>query len=127
MKKLEEIKKEVELIVDKLGHPIDPGIKELVIGLKFHGIETEQSCKGHNDWGFSYPWVSVPYSFAEKIARLVSWQNRPKLPNGKDNTNIWVIRPGASLRIMPEKKDLPLKKLQEQAEEFGLFLQSIKE
>ncbi len=125
MKNLEEIRKEVELIVDKLGKPIEENIKELVIGLRFCGIETEQSCEGHSDRGASYPWVAIPYEFAEKLLKVVAWQNRPKLANGSPNKNTWVIRPGADLRLMPERKDLPLKKLQKQALEFGLFLQNL--
>ena len=124
MENLKQIRAKVKLIKDKLGKPIEKGIKELVIGLHHCGIETESSCEGHTNRGLPYPWVDIPYGFAEKLAKIIGWQNRPKLPNGKKNKNTWVIKPTVGLALMPENKNLPLKQLQKNAGEFGVFLQN---
>ena len=123
MKSLETIRKEVEKLQDKLGKPVEEHIKELVIGLRWCGITTESSCEGHEEYGAGYPWVKIAYDQAEKLVQVLGWQNRPVLPNNQPNKNIWVIRPGGLLELMPENRNLPLKKLQEQAIEFGHFLQ----
>ena len=86
-KSLDKIKKEVDGMKDKLGKSVDTGIRDLVIGLRRWGINTSQSCEGHEDEGHPYPWVSIPYNQAEEISKLVGWQNRPVLPNGKENKN----------------------------------------
>ncbi|MFQ6084458.1 MAG: hypothetical protein ACE5WD_14030 [Candidatus Aminicenantia bacterium] len=127
MRDLEKIRREVKLIRDELGMPVDEAIKELVIGLHCCGIKTLSSCGGHLDRGLPYPWVRVPYEFAEKLARVVAWQNRPRLPDGSSNKNTWVIKPKANLTLMPEDKSLSLKQLQRYATEFGLFLQLLPE
>lgn len=125
---LKEIKRKVEQMRSGLGIPVDEKIKPLVIGLHFCGIkETTFSCEGHLDHGVPYPWVDIPRKYAERVAQVVAWQNRPKLPNGRQNENIWVIRPRpkTQLRLIPENKDLPLEELQKQAIEFGIFLQNL--
>ncbi len=122
---LDKIRKEVEAYCDKLGKPIDPKIKDLVIGLKRCGIATKASCEGHKGRGRSYPWVSVPTNQAKTLARVVAWQNRPKLPDGQANTNIWVLRPSFDIYLVPEDTNRPLKKMQEEAIQFGLFLQNL--
>ena len=125
MKNLKQIKKGVDLIKDKLGKPVEEGIKELIIGLHYCGIETESSCEGHHkDRGLPYPWVKIS-DFSEKLAKVVGWQNRPKLLDGSDNRNTWVIKPTASLTLMPENKNLPLEQLRKNAREFGVFLQNL--
>lgn len=124
-KGLEAIRGKVEQMRDRLGKPVDKKVKKLVVGLNYCGIPTVASCEGHLDHGLPYPWVDVSYEYAEKLARVASWQNRPRLPNGRWNENTWVIRPGTFLRLMPENRNLPLKKLQEQANRFGLFLQKL--
>jgi len=50
-KRWAEIAERVEQIKDKLGKPIDAGIKEAVIAFQCLGFETRQSCEGHPDWG----------------------------------------------------------------------------
>jgi len=122
---LDSIRKKVDKIVDKQGLPIDSNIKELVIGLMAHGINTTGSCEGHKNWGQPYPWVDVPYKHARKIAQLIARQNRPISDNGKKNKNNWVIRPSCELRIIPQNQQLPLGTMQKYAKEFGLFLQRI--
>jgi hypothetical protein len=125
MKNLNTIREEVEAIRDELGKPVDPGIKELVIGLMANGITTDGSCEGHLKRKHPYPWVDVPYQEAEQVSHLVGMQNRPKLGDGSDNTNFWVIRPSGGLRIIPQNQSLPIEELQHMAEEFGLFLQHV--
>ena len=125
MKNLKQIKKEVDLIRDRLGKPVEEGIKELVIGFYCCGIPIESSCEGHDNEGLPYPYIKTLYCFAEKLATVVSWQNRPKLPDGSDNKNTWVIKPTANLTLIPENKNLPLEELQENAREFGVFLQNL--
>ena len=49
----------VATFTDKLGTPLDPGIKETVIALNLLGLQTVQSCEGHLDHGCPYPWVTV--------------------------------------------------------------------
>lgn len=122
---LEEVKKEVGSFQDRLGKSIEPKIEDLVIGLRRWGIATKASCEGHKERGCSYPWVDVPAKEAVRLSKLVSWQNRPKLPGGKDNLNIWVLRPGADIRLIPANRERPLEKMQEDAVEFGLFLQNL--
>lgn len=97
----------------------------MVVGLQFCGIDTISSCQGHRNRGLRYPWVAVPYSFAEKLAKVVGWQNRPVLRDGRKNENIWVIRPNVNLRLMLENRNLPLEELQKQAIELGIFLQNL--
>jgi hypothetical protein len=127
MNKIDSLRERVEHIVDGAGMHIDPSIKELVIGLMANGIETKASCEGHPRWGKKFPWVDVSKEDLSKVFHLVARQNRPKLLDGRDNINTWVIRPGATVRLTPENKDMPLKTMQDNAREFGLFLQSIAE
>jgi len=44
-------------IGDKLGMPIDEGVMLVVAALNMHEIATIQSCEGHLEWGYAYPWV----------------------------------------------------------------------
>ncbi|MCZ2845625.1 MAG: hypothetical protein O2U61_03890 [Candidatus Bathyarchaeota archaeon] len=119
---IQEIRRAVEKLKDKTGRPVEPNIKELVVGLWWCGIQTESSCEGRLDSGPRCPWVNTPFDQAEKIARVLSWQN---LSNKKRNKNTWIIKPGVSLKLMPQKINVPLEKLHERAIEFGLALQSL--
>lgn len=69
-----KITAKVDRIADKLGKPIDPGIKETVIALKAFGIITRQSCEGHFDRGMNSPWVSTT---SPRTARLKKTLPRP--------------------------------------------------
>lgn len=59
--RFEEIKVNLETVVDAEGKGIDAGIKETVAGLVAHGFPTVQSCEGHVDAneGYPAPWVSI--------------------------------------------------------------------
>lgn len=123
MNRLESARREVDSLCDRLGKPLDEKIKELVIGLRCHGIRTIASCQGHLDHGLPYPWVDVEKHYLGILLKWVARENRPNLPNGKKNLNTWVIKPVAgSYRLIPEDKNLPLEEMQEKAEEFGFFL-----
>lgn len=50
--------KQADLIADKLGMPIDEGIKELLIGLWVQQIPTNSSCAGHEDRGV-FPYIHI--------------------------------------------------------------------
>lgn len=52
-------REEVEQVTDRLGFPIEPRIKETVIGLNLFEINTTQSCEGHPDRGMGAPWVEI--------------------------------------------------------------------
>ncbi|HLG63845.1 MAG TPA: hypothetical protein VKY19_18025 [Ktedonosporobacter sp.] len=55
----EEACQAVEQFTDKLGLGIDPGIFETVVALNLLRIQTVQSCEGHLDHGYAYPWITV--------------------------------------------------------------------
>lgn len=55
----EEACQAVEQFTDKLGLGIDPGIFETVVALNLLRIHTFQSCEGHLDHGYAYPWITV--------------------------------------------------------------------
>lgn len=57
--RLEDIRHDVDNICDKLGHPIDEGIKETVVMFKANGLPTSESCEGHIESGLPFPWVGV--------------------------------------------------------------------
>ncbi|MBI4127880.1 MAG: hypothetical protein HY459_02290 [Parcubacteria group bacterium] len=57
--KLEQLKQEVESIVDRTGRPIDEGIRETVVMFKAHGLPTSDSCEGHVERGLPVPYVEV--------------------------------------------------------------------
>ncbi|MBI5045847.1 MAG: hypothetical protein HZC14_02515 [Candidatus Niyogibacteria bacterium] len=57
--KLEEIRQEVESIGDRLGKPIDGGIKEVVVMLEANELPTSGSCEGHVERGLPVPYVEV--------------------------------------------------------------------
>lgn len=57
--KLEEIRHEVENIGDRIGRPIDAGIKETVVMFKANELPTSDSCEGHIDRGLPVPYVEV--------------------------------------------------------------------
>ncbi len=57
--KLEEIRQEVENIGDRLGRPIDEGIREAVVMFKANELPTSDSCEGHVERGLPVPYVEV--------------------------------------------------------------------
>jgi len=59
MNSLSQVKKEVDQLVDRLGYPIDNGIKRVVAVLRLVGFHTTASCEGHICSGLPYPWVDI--------------------------------------------------------------------
>jgi hypothetical protein len=55
----QEMRERVSTFTDKLGTSIDPGIFETVVVLNLLGLHTFQSCEGHLDHGYPYPWVTI--------------------------------------------------------------------
>ncbi|MFQ5662180.1 MAG: hypothetical protein ACE5F2_02940 [Candidatus Paceibacteria bacterium] len=55
----EKKRKEIDEIIDIVGHKIDNGIKETVVAFDMNGLPTHNSCEGHIDHGFPYPFVEV--------------------------------------------------------------------
>lgn len=49
----------VTKLADSLGKPIDANTKELVIVLHCLKFTTSQSCEGHIDHGYPYPWIEI--------------------------------------------------------------------
>jgi len=50
---------DLEKVTDKLGEPIDKGIIEGVAVLNKLGFPTSQSCEGHLDRGYPFPWIEI--------------------------------------------------------------------
>lgn len=73
-KRWNAIEREVDRITDRLGKPIDQGIRETVIALKANGFGTTSSCEGHLDWGSGYPWVDVESALAESLLKDARYQ-----------------------------------------------------
>ncbi len=59
MRRLKQIRLEVDKTADALGKPIDNGIKETVVFLNALGITTTGSCEGHMKNGLPWPWVDI--------------------------------------------------------------------
>src|SRR5690242_18911127 len=53
----EEAEAFVRRITDGQGCPIDEGIVETVVAFNLLGLRTCQSCEGHLDGGWPYPWI----------------------------------------------------------------------
>lgn len=77
---------EVNQWTDGLGKPIDAGIKEAVIALNLLGFKTRQSCEGHLDHGYPYPWVDFDLSSLEiDLIREEFRQLNSKIKNEENN------------------------------------------
>ena len=56
----DETLQSLDLVADKLGKPIESGIKETCAALMVNGLPTTQSCEGHlDDHGRPYAWVDI--------------------------------------------------------------------
>ncbi len=69
-------------LADKLGRPIDEGIKRTVVGLWIHGIETSASCEGHITSSDPFPWVDIETSEPQ------DWKIKPKVLEGWKQANL---------------------------------------
>ena len=64
---LDEARKQVIRLTDKLGNPIDPGILDLVTVLRLLGINTTGSCEGHLGRFTSGPYIMFQSPLAKKL------------------------------------------------------------
>ena len=64
---IEALRRKVDLIADRLGKPIDVGVKEAVVALWAIGFETDGSCEGHSDHGVDYPVVYASAPVPENV------------------------------------------------------------
>ena len=71
MKDWKELAEEFSHVTDKIGRPIDEGIFEIVVALNMLGVHTRQSCEGHLDHGFAYPWVALLDSNPHELDMVV--------------------------------------------------------
>lgn len=115
---LEEVRAEVQAM------DLEPGIKDLVIGLRRWEVDTDTSCQGHVDEGLGFPWVLIPAHYIEKVGWLVcafSFQHPLDNP--------WVLKPlGCLWMLQPENHyGLTLEEMRNQARKLGEFLQNLPE
>ncbi|MFH0912435.1 MAG: hypothetical protein V1807_02130 [Patescibacteria group bacterium] len=67
-------------IADKIGTPIDAGIKDIVVALMVYGFPTSQSCEGHanNQQSSLYPWIEIyspePDAWQNNEAQKEAWR-----------------------------------------------------
>lgn len=66
----DEMAAKIDRTVDRLGHPIDPGIKETVIALNLLGFKTAASCEGHADRALPFPWVDIELAKSPRSQEL---------------------------------------------------------
>jgi hypothetical protein len=91
---------EIEAIVDGLGKPVDPGVKETLIALKASEINSTQSCEGHLYRGIAAPWVDIADQEAVEMSKNVDWS--------KELTDEREIEERKTIRSVIERKNLEL-------------------
>ena len=140
---LDEIRQEVERITDGAGKRVDEKIKPLVIGLRWLGFETQNSCQGHftclldvlkKPWycfrGFHLswsaedclPWVQITIHSGdrERIEKLLSmWTSSYQWIFEGLTDEIW--------RLRPQGRWWNLRELQRESLNLGFFLQQLPE
>ncbi|MDO8470578.1 MAG: hypothetical protein Q7S63_01215 [bacterium] len=127
LRPLEEAVREVEDLDDSLpsGDKIDEGIKSLIIGLRRWGIETQASCEGDKA-SLPYPYVDVNESCLPLLVEAIRlyYAANSKGRGVWDPHYQWVIRPFFGMvRMQPQDISRLLTELQQEAREFGEFLQ----
>lgn len=80
--RLLEIAAEIDKIRDRLGKPVDEGIKDTLTALLAQGFETSGSCEGHDDQGraVALPWVDI------ETAEPTDWKTN------REARNVWVTK-----------------------------------
>ncbi len=68
----------VEQITDKLGKPVDEGIKETVAAFIASGFATDGSCEGHLDGGLPYPWIVIDNLSQGLREKLIALNDKAK-------------------------------------------------
>lgn len=75
---LEEIKKWADNVRDRLGMPIDEGIKDTVIFLNAFEINTVASCEGHLDRGTGAPYIDIESKEVSELEKQLEQVKRNK-------------------------------------------------
>lgn len=70
--KWQKISEQVDQLEDKIGKPIDPGIRETVIILNAFGFSTTQSCEGHLDHAYAGPYVDIDAPDNDELKQIRS-------------------------------------------------------
>jgi hypothetical protein len=127
-----QIFERVARIVDRRGKKIDPGIMGVVLALNANGIRTTQSCEGHIDWGFPYPWVRVVEQSCSNLERfLEAFYDQHQMLYDRMLMIEHLLDDEYMLRshggILQERRDLAkrtekLKEYQEEMQKFTAFL-----
>src|SRR6266849_4234763 len=60
----------LDRVVDRLGQPIDQGIRDTVAVLNCLGFETEASCEGHVNAKFKAPWIDISFIPGERRKQI---------------------------------------------------------
>ncbi len=87
-----EAENKVINLKDRLGKPVDQGITEALIHctrfVQALGFETSQSCEGHIDWSFPFPWIEfcVPHTEVKVPAAWQVWKLRNRTRAILENT-----------------------------------------
>lgn len=68
----QELAQQVDRIIDKLGLPIDNGIKESIIALHALGFHTTGSCEGHEDHVIGAPYIDIESKEQELIDKRLA-------------------------------------------------------
>ena len=116
----------VDSITDKLGQPIDNGIREVVISFIMLGLSTSASCEGHLNWGCSHPWVefSVDSEEENKRCRMVIDNLLHNYPNNEylciRNDNEWTD--GFRLQTCDALTPIHLTLLQKEMDDFATYV-----
>ena len=126
---LKEVKNKVEF------RNLDKGIKDLVIGLNYHGVRTTNSCEGHKKEGLNHPYIDVLAKDSLKLLKLVRWFNIQVYRGKTKNGVVWTILPRGEIRLMPElsgrdlgskRKKITLGKMKISVLDFGRKIQKFK-
>lgn len=97
------ISAEVDHITDKLGKPIDEGIKHAIISLRVFNFETSMSCEGHKDqWGTGAPYIDIE----SKKAELLELEFRKKKDAGVSENELDEIIKNITFENLKERKRL---------------------
>ncbi len=78
---------DVNKVTDKLGKPIDEGIKKMVLILNQIGFRTAMSCEGHkHSEGYTFPWVDI------EAEPLKGWRDNEEKKKRWSQENLWQAR-----------------------------------
>ena len=92
----EAARQEVEQLVDRLGTPVDQGIRDSVVALRLLGLKTSMSCEGHLHAGMQAPWIDfnpqVSKEIREREERALAERNHDQLNRLRREVNALVAK-----------------------------------